>query len=413
MAFLCAGLLAATFAVVHSTPGKNFEQCTGSTKECAATQDQEPMNLIQMPKSKISKDIAADPCPWPYPTHCGPALDKYPPYLLGGVFGMAACAGLTQGNNLNMTDVANADCNIQLNAAGQQVTNALSTGQTQGMMCAAPAVSSCNGQNPTSWPVDLNPLHFTWPVKIDNGTATSLDWSDFEFVRSDGSTVQPWAVTLVPQNDGNEGFTVLTATPNLGKVGSPTAGPPIEPVVKTIRIVGSLILTNGTHDFDVQGQEFSGGNEDYMTGSVLVEAWVRSHKSELNPYAEGNDPCPSNTTHVVGAATIGGMSKDGVNAFDSNQFNLFEIKLKDGSSLSKDKFIRLADIDGDDITDVCLSLTDAEALQLDTLEMPCDMSDPQGRYSLPKGINNGKFPCTASQPQKIAQVSCPKSVLCR
>jgi len=147
-----------------------------------------------------------------------------------------------------------------------------------------------------------------------------------------------------------------------------------------------------------------------------VEAYARSYASDLNfNYSkEGNDPCPTaNTTHVVTVAGIGGLTRDGVNNFAQNQFSLFKITMTNGTALPLDRYVQLADIDGDDLTDICLRLLPGEFEDLGVLDMQCNMSDPEERFSLPKGIKNGLFPCTETQPQQINHITCPQSVLCR
>jgi len=355
-------------------------------------------------------------CPYPYPESCGNTLSRFPPYLLGAVYGLGAGGGVGTGFN-NISAAIKAGCNVQDTSDGTQGTSCVTEAQIR-LMCASP-VSSAKGLNPPSFPLDLVPVHFSWPVWRNRfkGTFPSLDWSDFEFVRTDGTTVQPWCVTMLPQNDGNEGFTVLTMTPGLEAVSSPTGESQGPPAVKKVKIVGSLILTNGTIEHDVQGAEFEGGNLNYSTGGVLVQAYARDYKRHLNyNYArEGNDPCPAypETTHVVTASGIGGLSRDGVNAFLPNQFEIFEIRMTDGTYLPKDRFVQIADLDGDDLTDICLRLAEGEFETLASLNMQCDMNDPELRFSLPKGMEGGRHSCSASQPQTITHVQCPESALCR
>jgi len=255
--------------------------------------------------------------------------------------------------------------------------------------------------------MDGMPVSFTWPVEKE-----SLDWNDIEFERSDGSIVMPWCVTLKPQNDANEGFTVLTFG-QYETTESPTEGPVVGPALTKVRVVGDLILNNGTHRFNVKGSEASGGNLDYMKGGVLKFAYIRPYAAALNPIPEGDfDNCLQyqDVTHVLSLATIAGASKDGVNQFDSDQFQLFDVKMTNGTDLSKDHFAGIADRDGDDITDVCLRLSQEDADSVVEVSMRCDMSNRLERWSLPEGLY---FDCSDSQPQPVTRVRCPFSSVCR
>lgn len=356
-------------------------------------------------------------CPYPYETSCGSPLAKYPPYLLGAVYGLHDCAGINQGQQVDIEAARTLGCPIVLDSQGEEVTVAATINQISMMCNPATGVSSNDGTK-GHFPSDMVPVHFSWPVKRDNtGGAPSIDWSDFEFTRTDGSKVKPWCATLIPQNDPDEGFTILTVAPHYADQESPDEGGAIGPQLSSLEIVGDLILTNGTHDFNVKGAKWKGGNLDYSLGLVLVDAYVRPFTDAANV---GNDPCPEGTTHVVTAATIGGSSRDGVNAFHKNaenprQKDLFEIYKSGHVKLAPEKILDLADIDGDDITEICLQLDDAEeAGELDTLNMQCDMDNPDLRAALPKGMKNGLFPCTDSQAKKIHAVECPgSSPLCR
>merc|ERR1711948_36192 len=103
---------------------------------------------------------------------------------------------------------------------------------------------------------------------------------------------------------------------------------------------------------------------------------------------------------------------DGVNPFVRNQFDIFTVRMTDGSALRSDAFVGLADIDGDDYTDICLRLNPGEAEQIQTLTMNCDMSNPMQRIALPHGNLQGFAPCTDTQPQIVAHVRCPGSHAC-
>merc|ERR1712211_50225 len=78
-----------------------------------------------------------------------------------------------------------------------------------------------------------------------------------------------------------------------------------------------------------------------MGGGVLAMAYALDFMPELNfnyMFESRADPCPPYpaTTHVVTAAGIGGLTRDGVNDFRQNQFDIFDIRMRDNSPLPKD-----------------------------------------------------------------------------
>jgi len=353
----------------------------------------------------VKEDLASGPEPWPYAHNKVAVYNKYPPYLMGAVWGTDGCQNVPdtspqwalENGCASVPQVNNGHCG----GDGQLITRTASKTQTLAI-CTAPGKGS-NAGTPMPQFMDALPVKFTWPVKF-----ATLDWSDFEFTLSNGTKLQPWCATLSPANDNNEGFTVLTQGV-YANAGSP-------PSIAKVEIVSDLVVSNGTHEYNVKGQSWSGGNLEWELGPVLTIAYVRNYSQKRNPVNEGNAGCgtvTSGTTYVLTAVTIGGVTMDGVNPFYNNQTQLFDVELRDGSYLRRDAFLALADIDGDDFTDICLNVTSAEAAQFHRLRMNCDMSDPCLRFALPKGNRDGKFPCTHTQPQVIAHLDCPHAPMCR
>jgi len=195
------------------------------------------------------------------------------------------------------------------------------------------------------------------------------------------------------------------------------------PGMSEVRIVDDLIVTNRTHRFNVKGATFKGGSLEFEKGAVLVMALLRDYNAPQGPRTNAeclNPPCRGNTcrdfdgvTHVLQVITNGGTTKDGVNPFNNDQFDLYTITLKNGGQLRRSAFVGLADIDGDDFTDVCLRLNPGEAETLEKLTINCVESNPLQRMALPHGNEQGFSPCTDTQPQWISHLRCPVSPHCR
>jgi len=354
----------------------------------------------------VVDDLESEQELWPYAHNKVAVYNKYPPYLMGAVWGADNCQNVQntsaqwalENGCAAVPTVNNGHCG----GDGPLITRTTNSVQTLAI-CIDPAKGS-NAGTPMPQFMDALPVKFTWPVKF-----ATLDWFDFEFTLSNGTKLQPWCATLAPANDNNEGFTVLTQ-------GQYANADSLPPRIAKVTIVSDLVVSNGTHEYNVKGQSWSGGNLEWDLGPVLTIAYVRNYSTKRNPVNEGNTGCvtvATGTTYVLTAVTIGGVTMDGVNPFYNNQTQLFDVEMKDGSYLRRDAFLALADLDGDDFTDICLNVTPDEAAQFHRLHMNCDMSDPCLRFALPKGNKDGKFPCTDTQPQVIAHLDCPHAPMCR
>jgi hypothetical protein len=268
---------------------------------------------------------------------------------------------------------------------------------------------------PPQWPLSAVAVKFSWQLQL-----SSLQWSDFEVTMSDGSTVQPSLLNVIPDNDQNEIFTVTLygnfGSHTYGQGGDWTTGSISGPYMTEVKVVDDITVTNGTHTFNVNGASFAGGNLDITKGPVLAMALARSYDPSLNPFTEGNDPCSArypSTKYVVTAQTMGGTTYDGLNNFSPSQTGLFDIVLDNGELLRRSAYLGLADLDGDDFHDICLDVSEAEFDSFKQLIMNCDSSDPCKWWALPRGNKDGFGTCEKTQPQPIVRVPCPGAAVCR
>lgn len=365
---------------------------------------------------------------YPYKHNTVSYLDHYPPMMVGATWGVAGCIGAPGFPQVNTTwtlmngcatvpaiaydDIGSADA-CEPNKTGVLTTRAPSKPVFMGLMQPAAGGSCCSAATPT-YPMDAIAAKFSWQID-----STTLDWSDFEFTMSDGSKKPPYGLNIIPDADGDEQFTVTLygnlGTSTYGQDDNWRAGVVRQPEMVKLTVVDDLIVTNGTHQFNVKGAEFSGGNLDYTNGGVLAMAYVYPYDPSKD-YANVNaDNCSKypDTTHVVTAQTMGGTTYDGINGYAANHPELFDVELRNGNMLDRSAYLGLADIDGDDFTSICLHLKDgAQADAFTKLHMHCDHTDPCKYWALPKGNKQEFAPCTNTQPQPIAHPRCPDNAVC-
>lgn len=340
--------------------------------------------------------------------------DMYPPFMIGATWGTGRCNGVSDTSAdwayNNGCSAVMADTDGDCIGDGPLTTRTLPVQNMQGIAGAGSAWGP-----PPQWPLSAVAVKFSW--QIQQG---SLQWSDFEMTMSDGSTVQPTMLNVMPDNDQNEIFTVTLwgnfGSNTYGQGGDWSTGSISEPYMTEIKVVDDLTVTNGTHTFNVNGASFKGGNLDIRKGPVLAMALARSYDQSVNPFTEGNGPCGASfpsTTHVVTAQTMGGVTYDGVNNFSPSQTGLFDIVLNNGELLRRSAYLGLGDLDGDDFTDICLDVSEAEFESFAGLIMQCDSSDPCKWFALPRGNKDGFGTCVETQPQPIVRVRCPEAAVCR
>jgi hypothetical protein len=362
------------------------------------------------------------PVEYPYKDVTTSYLEAYPPFLIGATWGVNNGIGVQ--NTSAEWALANGNAAVYEDTDGDCIGDGDLITRTQSYAAAQIIFKTGSDMSSTSEPLQLYPfdavaIKFSWQLVLN-----SVDVDDFEFTLTDGSTKNPYALNVSPDSDDDEEFTITSyqqyADTTYGTDGDWSQGNPTTAGLEKLTIVGDLILFNGTNYFNVKGAQFTGGNLHFNRGGVLVIATLKS-LDPLKNLAEGSDNCTQfdGATYAVTAQTMGGVTQDGVNAFNSDQFDLFDITLEDGSLLSKDKYVGLADIDGDDFTDVCLNITSDEAAQLAYLQMNCDYDpftklygNPCKRFALPHGNAQGFAPCTDTQKQPISKPACPESVIC-
>lgn len=323
---------------------------------------------------------------YPYDSWTISSLDMYPPMLIGATWGVNNCQGLNDTSSENAqrwgcVDVRN-DTNGDCVGDGAYINRVSPPNQMNVMLLTGSSQLSPRSQ--PQYPLSAVAVKFSW--QIDQST---LEWSDFEFGMSDGTTRQPYGLNVIPDSDADEVFTVTLygsiGNGTWGYNGDWTTGSTVGAYPVSITVVDELVVTNGTHSYDMQGAYFEGGNLDYTKGGVLTTAYVRAWEpaqaqgpTSSSPVSYGNNNCSTfnKTNYVLTAQTMGGTSYDGVNGFSPLHTELYEIIMKDESKLRRDAFLGLEDIDGDDFTDICLQITEEEYQEMDKLVMVCNPENP-------------------------------------
>lgn len=370
------------------------------------------------------------PGPSPVPGYEGPApmlmypyagvttavYDMYPPFMVSAVWGMDNCVGVDDPSPEWARDhgcvAVHQDTTGDGVGDGPLISRTIPRARV-GVLFRQGS-SRPGAEDDALFPLDAVAVTFSWPVEPD-----SLQWDDIEVKLADGRVVKPDVVSTAPANDPNERSTVTIygqfADHSAGDNDDWVNGHLTTPGMVSVSVVSDLILTNGTHRFNALGARFMHGNLIFEKGVVLTGALLRPYDRRLNPVGEGRDNCGAHEgiTHVLQALTNGGHSKDGVNMINRDQVKLFTVTMKNGGDLRSDAFAGLADVDGDDFTDICLRLNPAEVPMLDKLILNCDEDQPLLRVALPHGNKEGFSPCTDTKPQPIALLRCPESIYCR
>lgn len=354
---------------------------------------------------------------FPYAGLTTPMFDMYPPFMVSAVWGLDNCIGVEDASpewaQQNGCVAVQEDTDGDGIGDGELITRVVPRDRMRALFLVGDGRPGA--EEDAQYPLDAVAVGFSWSVEQD-----SLQWSDFQVTLADGRVVKPDLVTVAPDRDPNERATITMygqfADHSAGDNNRWVGGELLTPGMVSVEVVDDLIVTNGTHRFNVKGARFVGGNLEYEKGAVLVMGLLRPYAQNLNPVNEGVNSCRrmyDGITHVLQASTNGGVTKDGVNPFNDDQVNLYAVTLKSGGELRRDAFVGLADIDGDDFTDICLRLNPGEADNLDKLVMRCDPNNPLERWALPHGDINGFSPCTDTQPQPIAHLRCPDAIQCR
>ena len=193
---------------------------------------------------------------------------------------------------------------------------------------------------PTAENQDGMPLTFSWLLDPN-----SIDASDFQIIRSDGSITNPICATLMPANESNETQTILV----IGDVGNVKTGQ--TPLF--VNVSGSL---NGKEPGSTELKKLPKlplkGVTPFDSGAYIVDAWVLTPDLLLNDA----NKC------TIGSTFIRVVWSGGITAYPSGQevgtdvTNSYKVSyFVEGSSPVSETPLALGDLnDGDNMHDLCM-----------------------------------------------------------
>eukprot|EP00747_Dinoflagellata_sp_TGD_P201349 gnl/TRDRNA2_/TRDRNA2_74816_c0_seq1.p1 gnl/TRDRNA2_/TRDRNA2_74816_c0~~gnl/TRDRNA2_/TRDRNA2_74816_c0_seq1.p1 ORF type:complete len:415 (+),score=52.35 gnl/TRDRNA2_/TRDRNA2_74816_c0_seq1:41-1246(+) len=291
--------------------------------------------------------------------------------ILGCYYGYSQCIGVTDGDLSRPEKMRDRGC--VLDANGGSNTGEL-TQVDRGMFVLGKSFNYTNADAVAFENMDGMPCVFDGVV-----LAGDLQNKDFVVQLSNGTSVNPTGFTNLPAVEHNELTTVLL----LGYFGRRDGLDPVR--------VSAL------------GSEYTGEGLAYQsTGPQMLYARLLCAEEHFASDGTGNvmmdqrlllpNHCGlehPGTTHVIQLVWSGGLhTRDGIDEPDDRHKDLFKV-FADSSPLTAAQFLGLADThDHDNYLDLCLDLSETEALERAMREMQVSITSERDQFEFltgPKG----------------------------